>query len=79
MPRPVEGLCLCLLLCSAAVFAEDPVPETTPDPDLLEFLGEWSTDDGGWLDPETLLKASELDDIDPAEATDKADGHDDAK
>ena len=21
------------------------------DTDLLEFLGEWATDDGGWIDP----------------------------
>jgi len=75
MPRPVEGLCLCLLLGMATVQADEPAPA----PELLEFLGEWSTDDGGWLDPEVLLEARELDDNDNAEATDKADGHDDAQ
>ncbi len=73
MPRPVEGLCLCLLLCNATVYAEEPAP----DPEVLDFLGEWATDDGGWLDPESLLEATELDDDQVVKGD--ADGHEDAE
>jgi len=72
MSRPVEGLGLCLLLWGGAMSAEEPAP----DPDLLVFLGEWATDDGGWMDPGNLMEANELDD--EGEATGEADRHDDA-
>jgi len=73
MPRPVESLCLCLLLWSGTLRAQEPAP----DPELLAFLGEWATDDGGWMDPQSLEQASGLDD--DQEATGNGNGHVDAK
>lgn len=29
--------------------------DTEPSLELLEFLGEWQTDDGDWVDPASLL------------------------
>ena len=47
-----------LLLCSvsslyAEEFANDE-QQIIPDMDFLEFLGEWETEQGEWIDPETL-------------------------
>lgn len=36
------------LLPAATLFAEEP---TTPDLDLLEFIGSWELDDGQWYNP----------------------------
>ncbi|MCH7501481.1 MAG: hypothetical protein IH886_16035 [Nitrospinae bacterium] len=30
------------------------VDTETPSMDLLEFLGDWETDDGEWIDPEEM-------------------------
>jgi hypothetical protein len=52
---------LLLGLLSAPAFAQEPeqarkkVEEAeTPSLELLEFLGDWETDDGEWIDPEEL-------------------------
>jgi hypothetical protein len=34
--------------------------EPAPSPALLEFLGEWETTEGEWLDPIQLLEALDL-------------------
>lgn len=34
-----------------------------PDPELIEFLGSFTTDDGEWIDPEALA-AAELEEPD---------------
>lgn len=44
---------------SPPVFAQEPEPAGTeesemPSLELLEFLGDWETDDGEWIDPEEL-------------------------
>lgn len=39
------------------------------DPELLEFLGDWETDEGEWVDPEQLEK-EENEDEQNDEATD---------
>jgi hypothetical protein len=31
--------------------------DSAPSMELLEFLGEWETDDGEWLDPIKLLES----------------------
>ncbi len=55
-----EPLALALLLSLCAVTAQAEPPETQdpaaeetelPSMDFLEFLGEWETEDGGWVDP----------------------------
>lgn len=50
-------LALCLLysvsLAEAAV--EESVETEFPDLELLEFLGQFATDDGDWLEPSSLL------------------------
>ena len=43
-------VCLCLLM-PAVSLASTPVDEG-PDPELLEFLGEWSDDGEKWLQQE---------------------------
>jgi hypothetical protein len=52
---------LLLGLLSAPAFAQEPeqarkkVEEAeTPSLEFLEFLGDWETDDGEWIDPEEL-------------------------
>ena len=55
---------LCLVLLCAIVLGAGPVsgreridlpgPDQPPSLELLEFLGEWQTDDGGWVDPAEL-------------------------
>ncbi len=56
--RPVEVLELVLLislLVSLNVWADEP-----PEIALLEFLGEWETEDGEFLDPGELEEMPEL-------------------
>lgn len=49
-----------LLLIAMAGGAQAAAPEkgrqeeTAPSLELLEFLGEWETDDGVWIDPSEL-------------------------
>ncbi len=52
---------LLLGLLSSPAFAQEPgqARESTEDTEmpsleLLEFLGDWETDDGEWIDPEEL-------------------------
>lgn len=63
MTRPGSGYtCLgwmCCALLGTAVSAAAASPEATqaPDADFLEFLGNWPTGDGRWVDP---FQAAEL-------------------
>lgn len=41
-------------LVAVAVGGAAMATEPPPDPALLEFIGEWSDDDGGTLDPAAL-------------------------
>ncbi|MCW8944639.1 MAG: hypothetical protein OQL27_07675 [Sedimenticola sp.] len=38
-----------MILMSSAVASEE-----LPDAELLEFLADWETEDGQWIDPTTL-------------------------
>ena len=51
---PVNKALLALTLCVFSVHAKALDEEPEPDMALLEFLGEWETDDGEWLDPTSL-------------------------
>ena len=48
--------CLMLMLCSLKpLFAEEQtVEKESPSMEFLEFLGEWETTDGEWIDPVVL-------------------------
>ncbi len=50
------GACFLLFICSmASIFAEEQMnSEEMPSIAFLEFLGEWETDDGEWIDPVEL-------------------------
>jgi hypothetical protein len=49
---------LCLLLSGQALAAETGNQESAqPDPALIEFLGSFATDEGQWIDPDSLLEA----------------------
>ena len=53
MIRPAKWLVLCgvMLLSPIPVSAEEPEPLTKQDLEFLEFLGEWETDEGQWINP----------------------------
>ncbi len=47
--------CLCcLVLLSANPLAAEQTTPASPGIELLEFLGEWETDDGEWVNPMSL-------------------------
>lgn len=70
--RPVDivtGLLIALLISSAPVYAEPPSNEgqnnssdTSPSLELLEYLGEFETEDGEWIDPEELEQMDDIND-----------------
>ena len=50
----VSRAVLALTLCVCSAQAQAANEESEPDMALLEFLGEWETEDGEWLDPTSL-------------------------
>jgi len=61
MSRSAEWLVLLALLAplhAAPAGADEP---SAPSLELLEFLGDWETEDGEWVDPGDLLEMPELD------------------
>ena len=54
----VGALLLVLTPVAPRASAED---EQQPSLELLEFLGEWETEDGVWIDPLSLLETEESD------------------
>ena len=48
--------CLWILICStSSAFAEEQNnSDSVPSMAFLEYLGEWTSDDGDWIDPEDL-------------------------
>jgi hypothetical protein len=47
-------LLLSMILFSPLLQAETQEDDEAPSLELLEFLGEWETSDGEWIDPEEL-------------------------
>lgn len=47
-------LVLIMILCSGPTNADKPTEGVNPSSELLEFLGEWETDSGDWIDPESF-------------------------
>lgn len=65
MNRAEAALLLALLCCPPVpAAAEEAVPDKGPvpaaDPELLEFLGSFTTRDGEWVDPRQLAELDEL-------------------
>ena len=67
---PVKFFWLALVLATglntAMVYAGDPPPgkdndAEAPSLEFLEFLGDWETDDGEWIDPEELEQIETID------------------
>jgi len=65
---PVKLLWLALVLATglnaAVVYAEEPPVADDNDVatlEFLEFLGDWETDDGEWVDPEELEQIETID------------------
>ena len=56
--------CCYLLLCVVPfVLADDEFNSTAfPSLDFLEFIGEWETEQGEWIDPE-ILEINELEQL----------------
>jgi len=56
--RLLIGACLTTMLSGAVQAAENqrPLNGALPDLELLEFLGSFSTDEGEWIAPDSLLE-----------------------
>ena len=54
-------IALIIILLSIALDANAASENTNPSMELLEFLGEWQTKDGDWVDPMRFLDVSETD------------------
>lgn len=67
------SLPLVVLAFAPALAAPEPLPESSPDPELIEFLGEWTTDDGTYIDPLALEEAIEDEGHDDANYADVGD------
>ncbi len=52
---------LFLAVVFSAAVAQERSEVESPDVEFLEFLGEWVSDDGEWLDPEALEDGGILD------------------
>lgn len=50
-----------LFFCAFTVFDLNANEDETPSMELLEFLGEWETQDGEWFDPVNFLDQQERD------------------
>ena len=48
------SLILILMILFSPLIQAQTQDDDTPSLDLLEFLGEWETSDGTWLDPAQL-------------------------
>lgn len=49
------GLCMLCTACVSRAAEEESVEIELPDLEMLEFLGQFATDDGDWVEPDSLL------------------------
>jgi hypothetical protein len=54
-------IALIIILLSIVFDAKAASENTNPSMELLEFLGEWQTKDGDWVDPMRFLDVNEAD------------------
>lgn len=52
----LHGIALLLLAGNGAAAEQSTETPVQPDPELLEFLGSFATDEGEWIDPDSLLE-----------------------
>ena len=52
--QPRLILVIAMMLNAPFNFADEPRNESDVSLEFLEFLGEWETDEGEWIDPEQL-------------------------
>jgi hypothetical protein len=64
MKRASGLLCLSVWVCTTAWAGDAAAPPA--DEEMLDFLGEFATDDGGWLAPQVLNDAGMLERADLA-------------
>lgn len=57
-----RALAVVMVAISIPLPAEEPEKEASPSFELLEFLAEWETDDGQWIDP-AMLEDKALDPV----------------
>ncbi len=57
---PVKSLVVGLVVAIAATEPQIETSDPLPDMELLEFLGEWETVSGKWIDPTALADDSEV-------------------
>lgn len=62
---------------SSAVAAENEQSEEAPDLEFLEFLGQFETDAGEWIDPDSLLTEEFTELLEASNESDPS-GNDDA-
>lgn len=51
MSYPLSLVIVSFIFFSSTIYAEEQKEESAISIELLEFLGEWETDDGDWVDP----------------------------
>ncbi len=51
-----------LLISQSTALAESRVSEDSPSLEFLEFLGEWETSDGEWIDP-AMLESDDFENV----------------
>ena len=68
--RRAECVALCLVI-APPLAADEPPTAQAPSMSLLEFLGEWETAEGRWVDP------LEFEDPDPEAGNDKKQAEED--
>ena len=54
MSFPPRLVLLTMILTAPIAHSQTEQEAEIPTEELLEFLGEWETEDGEWLDPEEL-------------------------
>jgi hypothetical protein len=77
--RQASSTLVMLLSVCGTCFATDAAAPVA-DVEVLEFLGEFATDDGGWLDPQQLSDSGMLEraELDLPEKSDHEQSNDDS-
>ncbi|HEY5604248.1 MAG TPA: hypothetical protein VIM41_14190 [Gammaproteobacteria bacterium] len=61
LQMPLPPVAVIIMLLSIAFNTYAATDDNNPSMELLEFLGEWHTKDGEWVDPMRFLEVSEED------------------
>ncbi len=74
----VSGFCLALVTLGAGATEQTTPDDTAPSMELLEYLGEWQTAKGEFVDPLHMqdIDANDAKDVKAKANADKGDRHD---